>query len=695
MKRPVCVFCLFAVLTQLAFVCLPQAAVWLLAAGCVFIAAAWWLCSRRSEPLLVCFAILTGIVLFIVSEHRLRLPVQVLSGETAAITAVVEQTEPSYEDGMVDAVLRVKTVDGMPHRFKAEGVSIPQCQRGDWIEAEVIFSDYPNGAERRNAYADGIFIRVSVQSGYTVLGQQWPVELRLRQLGEWCSGQLRRCLSAEEGAVLSAMVTGDRRFLGAELTEVYRRAGVSHLLVVSGLHLTLLCGLVPLSRQTDRRSRVIRAIGSILLAFLLMGIVGFSPSILRAGIAVLILHMSTLFYEPADSLTSLALAVFGMSAVNAYAVCDLSLQLSATATAGVIAAAEIAAPFVEKLFARDHFWCDRLATLLQAAAVSAGAIVFTFPVLVLWRMNVSAVALLANLAVSWLAVPILFFGVLAIVCSALPVLNWFYPPLVLMAALFVKLMNRLTGWFAQLPFSGLHFAAPYAAVAATVILLCLFLLRRRKVRWKQTVCCAAVLIAVAVAAGGILSRNVVRAELVGNSWSPAVVVTRADQAVVLYRGGSSNDTAVLRFLRQRGIETAELVIDLRYSSQDRCPIPANRLLVLREQPKGYPATVPCSGVNYTLINAGSGGSVVLDLGGVTAAVVSGSGRALQDIRVNLLFASSGTPGPIKSSLILAANKKYTWLDSTTSGKVYYGQDGLGIEVRPHTSVRIVGAERWR
>ncbi len=44
------------------------------------------------------------------------------------------------------------------------------------------------------------------------------------------------------GGVLAAMTMGDRSGLSAQLRSAYRGAGLSHVLVVSGMHVSILCG---------------------------------------------------------------------------------------------------------------------------------------------------------------------------------------------------------------------------------------------------------------------------------------------------------------------------------------------------------------------------------------------------------------------------------------------------------------------
>lgn len=86
----------------------------------------------------------------------------------------------------------------------------------------------------------------------------------------------------DTGGVLAAMTVGDRSGLSAQLRSAYRGAGLSHVLVVSGMYVSILCGdilsvLLPYRWEQSYRSRRRRTVWKSLLALVLMGVTGFTP----------------------------------------------------------------------------------------------------------------------------------------------------------------------------------------------------------------------------------------------------------------------------------------------------------------------------------------------------------------------------------------------------------------------------------
>lgn len=123
-------------------------------------------------------------------------------------------------------------------------------------------------------------------------------------------------MNEDAGGVLAAMTVGDRNHLSSALRSAYRGAGLSHVLVVSGMHVSILCGDVFGRRRRERsyRSRRVKALFTAFLALLLAGVTGFTPSVCRAAVAVWVSALGVWVYGASDALTSLAAAGILMTA---------------------------------------------------------------------------------------------------------------------------------------------------------------------------------------------------------------------------------------------------------------------------------------------------------------------------------------------------------------------------------------------
>ena len=336
----------------------------------------------------------------------------------------MEQVRSSFYPGVVDAALRVETVDGEAANFRVECTALPRCSAGERVRGTFALEALLEG-EQRFAYADGIALNAELAEGAKLerLGESHSFCARTARLQSRLSAVLRRGMAEGPAGVLAAMVTGDRTHLSTRLRNAYRGAGLSHVLVVSGMHVSILCGSVlarfRLKRRklrsyaSFRRNALLRA-G---MAVLLVGVTGFTPSVLRAGAAVWISALGVWVYGPADALTSLGVAGVLMTAGNSYAVCDIGFELSYAAVLGTLAGAALARRSAERREEKRRrnkktagkrggvlANCLRQqgAAVWETLCVSGCACMATFPVLVLRGLSTSLYALVSSVAVLWL-----------------------------------------------------------------------------------------------------------------------------------------------------------------------------------------------------------------------------------------------------------------------------------------------------
>ena len=133
------------------------------------------------------------------------------------------------------------------------------------------------------------------------------LQIRLR-LGE----ELERCLDQSDSGILKAMLLGERRDLGPEIRELYQESGISHLLAISGLHISILgAGLYRLLRKTGLPSA---AAG--IPALIFMGcygiLIGAGASTLRALIMFALTVGADFLGRSYDIRTALGVTAIGL-----------------------------------------------------------------------------------------------------------------------------------------------------------------------------------------------------------------------------------------------------------------------------------------------------------------------------------------------------------------------------------------------
>ena len=151
-------------------------------------------------------------------------------------------------------------------------------------------------------------------------------------------------IRADDAAMLTAMLTGDRRLLSSPLRNSFERTGTFHLVVVSGLHIGILAALLLLLLERIGASRMISSLAVILGTLFFALFTGFAIPVQRSFWIVALYMIVRIFYHDRQPLNLIGFAAICILAEEPTAILDASLQMTLIA---VIAIGGIAAPLFE------------------------------------------------------------------------------------------------------------------------------------------------------------------------------------------------------------------------------------------------------------------------------------------------------------------------------------------------------------
>lgn len=659
---------------ELVCVFLPQTELFVPFAA-FFVAVCLLLCipdRTRKASLCLLLGAAAGLAAARHTNARLEQTLEKYAGQTVALTAEVESVSASYYPGIVDAVLRVERVNGRAAEFRVECDTLPVCEAGERVEGRFAL-EAPEPADRTTLFADGAALLAKEPQAFARLGQGSSFRARTSRLQKRLSTSLRGEMNEDAGGVLAAMTVGDRNHLSSALRSAYRGAGLSHVLVVSGMHVSILCGDVFGRRRRERsyRSRRVKALFTAFLALLLAGVTGFTPSVCRAAVAVWVSALGVWVYGASDALTSLAAAGILMTARNSYAVCDIGFELSFAAVLGTLAGAELSR-HLHALFAAHATRKKKPAvlqrilrhvrsSLTETVCIGVCASAATFPVLVLRGLSVSLWAVASGVAVLWLVQPMLLLSLGTAFAGLVPVAGPLYLLLGKAAEALTGLLNRWTVWISTKPGAGLYFDTNYAAFVCLLLMALCGLAHLWKVRLRVAVPGILMTAVLAIGVGNALCRDVVHVDLVGSANSPAVVVSQNHTAVVLFRGGASTQRAVENQLARRGVTTVELLADLRLDPENACTLPARTMCRVAVQPVGSAVTRQTSTAAVETLRTRSGCLVRLTIGEQQFVTVSGTVTLAEPVRVQWLLASPAKTEAVQWEQLLSRSDHYQWM----------------------------------
>lgn len=170
-------------------------------------------------------------------------------------------------------------------------------------------------------------------------------------------------LEGDSGAIAAAMVTGKRDFLSDDARSLIKRAGIFHIITISGVQMTLVAGIffvglrrllalsqtLALNYPIKKWAAALAMIGAVLYDIGTGSRVGTE----RALVMTLIMLAAVLFDRPSLSMRNLAFAVFFVVVLEPEALLGASFQLSFAAVAALIAVYEWRGAYVAAQRARD------------------------------------------------------------------------------------------------------------------------------------------------------------------------------------------------------------------------------------------------------------------------------------------------------------------------------------------------------
>lgn len=144
-----------------------------------------------------------------------------------------------------------------------------------------------------------------------------------------------KLLGEKNGATASAMVLGRKKGMDSEVKALYQGAGISHLLAISGLHLSLIgAGLFGLLKKVRLPAALSAGISALILIAYAQ-LTGMGVSTRRALVMFLLFLAAGLLKRTPDLPTSLAVAALFLLVPKPQRILDAGFQLSFSAVIGI------------------------------------------------------------------------------------------------------------------------------------------------------------------------------------------------------------------------------------------------------------------------------------------------------------------------------------------------------------------------
>ncbi len=286
-------------------------------------------------------------------------------------------------------------------------------------------------------------------------------------------------ITGDESAVLTALVAGDRQFIGGELKESYAAAGVMHILAVSGLHVGILYLFLSILLFRNNKQLFFRLLRLTIILSGIWGyafITGLSSSVLRASVMFSLFLIGKSFNRPVNSYNILAASAMLILVFNPMQLFRVGFQFSYLAVFGII----FFQPRLETLLLIRNPVIDRI---WQLVTVSVAAQITTFPLSLYYFHQFPLYFWLSNIVVIPAVWLVMIIALLFFMFSAVNPIASFLA-ICLKGLLFV--LNQTVGLISFLPyavienirFRQLHLIGFMLIVLAIILIVSFYKIKR-------------------------------------------------------------------------------------------------------------------------------------------------------------------------------------------------------------------------
>ncbi len=356
----------------------------------------------------------------------------------------------------------------------------PELSRGDSISFRGNLRSFrnfknPGGFDYKRYMAFRRVWGASSTQGHRIVLLKRAPAVTFQKFMDNCRGKIsmliKKTPEGEHRGVLKALITGDRNQIPPLLREAFNRAGVGHLLAISGLHIGIVAtaAFLLFSRLLSRfRVLLLKAWtrkGAALLSFFPIlayaVLAGMSPSTQRALIMVVVFLMAFFMVRDQDLLNTLALAAMVILIIDPPSLFSISYQLSFVSVLSIIygfSRVRVRGIWGNHL-SKINWRHKALNKITIFSLVSVFAILGTLPLVMFYFNQISLVGVLANLIIvpiiGFIAVPL---GLLAVFIAPLSIVTATW---VINASAVVLIQGiQVVKFFSDLPFAALKTITP-------------------------------------------------------------------------------------------------------------------------------------------------------------------------------------------------------------------------------------------
>ncbi len=375
-------------------------------------------------------------------------------------------------------------------------------------------------------------------------------------------------LPAKEAQLMKAMLLGDKTGMTADTKNQFAKAGISHILAISGLHVAIIgYGLFNLMTHFIAKKKALWV--TILFLIFYCVLTGGSVSTIRASFMIIVGLMAYFFGRSYDIYSALATAAMIILIINPLYILDIGFLLSFSSVIGIITLL----PALNGLYNKTN---NKIISLMN---VSLAATLGTLPVILYSYYEIQLYGIGVNLIVVPLMSVVVLMGFLALILGSMSLLlGKLCIGIVYYILMLYDYITKLVG---KLPFHTITVGRPSWLYLILIILFIVLiaLVRNRNItigQWKRCMFLNLTFFGVVTLITWLLPKPLQMTHLAIGQGDSTVMITPSQHVFIVDGGGNRKKDAlapdtgyytIKPFLKYHGISKIDSLF-MTHSDQD-------------------------------------------------------------------------------------------------------------------------------
>ncbi len=319
----------------------------------------------------------------------------------------------------------------------------PQIEAGQSFKGKLVIRGLKDSDINLNYYSQQIYLTANLSE--IVLSDDSDFVLKtVGSIKAYIQKAIFDGFGKDEAATMLALLTGDNSFFSNKFYGNVKEAGVAHVMVVSGMHLSIIVTFLTYLLNKVFYNRYLKAVVILITVITVFAVCGFTMSIMRAGITYILMSIAVALNRQSKGENLLGAAVSIILIFNPLAIFNVAFQLSVLSTFGILAAA---IPITEFISRNKIIKSKAVLSGASAVIITISALIFTLPITVSVFGYISNMSVLSNLLISFPTTAALCFALAGLIVVPLR------QPIFYVANLIVKYINYVINYCGSVDFA--------------------------------------------------------------------------------------------------------------------------------------------------------------------------------------------------------------------------------------------------